>query len=59
MKIYAVQCCGRSYADSFYHKIASTTFGHHVVLNDFKKVEEVLMGICYREAGLGQVGESA
>ncbi|XP_053402642.1 uncharacterized protein LOC123550672 [Mercenaria mercenaria] len=40
-------------ADSFYQNIASATFGHHVALTDFNKVEEVLMSICYREAGLG------
>lgn len=53
VKINAVQCENRSYADSFYQKIASTTFGHHVSLSDIKKIEEVLMSICYREAGLG------
>ncbi|XP_053392386.1 uncharacterized protein LOC128555051 [Mercenaria mercenaria] len=53
VKINAVQCGYPSYADTFYQKIASATFGHHVSLNDIKKIEEVLMSICYREAGLG------
>ncbi|XP_060554246.1 uncharacterized protein LOC132715275 isoform X2 [Ruditapes philippinarum] len=53
VKINAVQCANRSYADSFYQNIASTTFGHHVSLSDIKKIEQVLMSICYREAGLG------
>ncbi|KAL4235119.1 hypothetical protein ACF0H5_006757 [Mactra antiquata] len=53
VKINAVQCDGREYADSFYQKIASTTFGHHVPLYDIKKIEQVLMSICYRETGLG------
>ncbi|XP_053401087.1 uncharacterized protein LOC123549658 [Mercenaria mercenaria] len=53
VKINAVQCQNRTYADSFYQKIASTTFGHYVSLNDIRRIEEVLISICYREAGLG------
>lgn len=53
VKINAVQCKAPSYADSFFQKIASTTFGHHVQLENMKDIENVLMSICYREAGLG------
>ncbi|XP_060554258.1 uncharacterized protein LOC132715285 isoform X2 [Ruditapes philippinarum] len=54
VKINAVQCQNRAFADSFYQKIASSTFGHYVSLNDMNKIEEVIMSICFREAGLEQ-----
>lgn len=52
VKINAVQCGHHSYADSFFHKIASATFGQRVTLNNMEEVEKTLMSICYREAGL-------
>ena len=51
VKIYAVECNGESY-ERFYHHIASQTFGYFMPLSDINNVKQLLMNICFREAGL-------
>lgn len=44
IQIISVQCLNRSYATSFYSRLASLTNGTHVNLNQFRYVEQIILG---------------
>lgn len=52
IKIYSVHCNPRSHAEEFYQHIAARTYGYYIQLDNIKEVKDVLMNICFREAGL-------
>lgn len=49
--IYAVQCLSKSYANQFYADLARITGGYHLRLDQFSEVMDLLMAICYQQAG--------
>lgn len=55
IKIYAIQCNGHSGYEYFYQHIAARTFGYYMPLSNMNEVKDLLMKICYREAGLEDV----
>ncbi|KAK3606146.1 hypothetical protein CHS0354_010777 [Potamilus streckersoni] len=57
VKIYAVECHGLS--TEFYHRISSQTFGYFFQLCDIKGIKELMMKICFREAGLSHLSTGA
>ncbi|KAL3869276.1 hypothetical protein ACJMK2_041979 [Sinanodonta woodiana] len=55
VKIYAIQCGDSGYRDettSFFRYIASRSFGYYMSLSNFSQVSQLLLEICFREAGL-------
>ena len=55
IKVYAVQCNYRSYCEDFYQYIAARSFGYYMRLSNINEVKDLLMKICFREAGLDDV----
>ena len=51
VNVYGVQALNRSHATSFYREIAQHTGGFHLTLDQFSNVVELVMAICYRQAG--------
>jgi hypothetical protein len=49
-KIYSVQCGKDSSADEFYQTMADDTLGQRFTLQNFNKMSELFMALCYREA---------
>jgi hypothetical protein len=49
-KVYSVQCLAREKANEFYQTLADETLGQRFVLDNFKSISDVFMGLCYREA---------
>lgn len=52
IKVYAVQCNYTSSSEYFYQHIAARTFGYYMRLANINEVKDLLMKICFREAGL-------
>lgn len=55
IKIYSVQCNGHTAYEYFYQHIAARTFGYYMPLSNFNGVKELLMKICFREAGIEEI----
>src|SRR3989338_9090682 len=51
VNVYGVQALNRSHATSFYREIAERTGGFHLTLDQFSNVVELVMAICYQQAG--------
>lgn len=51
VNVYGVQALNRSHATAFYQEIARRTDGFHLTLDQFSSVVEMVMAICYRQAG--------
>nr|CAG4714578.1 unnamed protein product [Naegleria fowleri] len=51
IKIHSVQCQGRDYATDFYQFLADETGGRRFELKDFDSMQNMFLGLCYREAG--------
>jgi len=49
IKIYAIQCGTNSQSNTFYKKLADKTSGVHLRLNEFSQINEMFMGLIYRE----------
>ena len=52
--VHAVQALGKSHATPFYSGLAEITGGCHLELHQFAHVSDLLMAICYRQAGPAQ-----
>lgn len=49
--VHAVQCLSKGrHADNFYRELARRTGGYHLVLDQFTEVNDLITGICYRQA---------
>lgn len=49
--VYTVQCLSKgSRADAFYRELAEMTGGHHLILDQFSEVIDLIMAICYGQA---------
>ncbi len=48
---YAIQCLGYSGANHFYSQIAKQTQGCHLTLDQFSSAVDLVMAICYQQAG--------
>ncbi|XP_053401083.1 uncharacterized protein LOC123549659 isoform X1 [Mercenaria mercenaria] len=59
IKIYAVQCSYDSSFEYFYQHIAARTFGYYMRLSNISEVKDLLMKICFREAGLEDMPSSS
>ncbi|KAK3606152.1 hypothetical protein CHS0354_010785 [Potamilus streckersoni] len=57
VKIYAIQCGNSGYGDttSFFRYIASRSFGYYMPLSNISQVSQLLLDICFREAGLAHL----
>jgi len=49
VSIYSVQCLSRSYANSFYAKMAENTGGHHLNLDQFNSILDLILAIIYTQ----------
>jgi len=49
--VYGVQALNRRYATRFYQEIARITGGFHLTLDQFANVNDILMAICFQQAG--------
>ena len=49
VRIYAVQCQNEKGAAEFWKELAHRTRGHHLKLDQFNTIVDILMAICYRE----------
>jgi Mg-chelatase subunit ChlD len=49
--VYGVQALNRSESTSFYREIAKGSGGLHLNLNQFRQVVDLIMAICYKQAG--------
>jgi hypothetical protein len=52
VKVYTVQCLSRRHATSFYRELAEITGGIHFTLDQFSEMMDLLLAICYQQAGL-------
>jgi hypothetical protein len=55
VKVYGVQCLNRSHASSFYRDISRISGGHHLQLNQFANVTELLLAVGYQQQGEAQL----
>ncbi len=53
--VHAVQALARSHATYFYEQVAKITHGCHLELHQFAHVTDLLLAICYRQAGPEQL----
>lgn len=51
IKVYGVQCLNRKHATKFYEEIARKTGGFHLSLDQFANVTDLIMAVCYQQAG--------
>ena len=51
INVYGVQALNRRSATSFYEEIARKTGGFHLSLDQFNQVTDMIMAICYKQAG--------
>lgn len=51
IKVYGVQCLARKHATRFYEEIAEKTGGFHLSLAQFSNVSDLIMAVCYQQAG--------
>jgi hypothetical protein len=49
--VHAVQALSRRHATDFYEKVADITGGCHLELHQFAHVTDLIMAICYKQAG--------
>ncbi len=49
--VYPVQALGKAHATSFYQEVAELTGGCYLELDQFDDLGDVLMGVCYQQAG--------
>lgn len=52
--VHAVQALGHSFATPFWEKVAEISGGCHLELHQFAHVTDLIMAICYRQAGPAQ-----
>ena len=57
VKVYGLQALGRSHATSFYREIATRTGGQHLTLDQFEDVINIIMAICYQQAGSTELSQ--
>lgn len=55
INVYGVQALNRSHATAFYSEIAEKTGGFHLCLDQFSQVTDMIMAICYKQAGDDQL----
>ena len=55
VNVYGVQALNRSHATKFYKEIAKKTGGFHLTLDQFAYVTDLVMAICYKQAGNEQL----
>ncbi|MBI4992053.1 MAG: VWA domain-containing protein [Candidatus Harrisonbacteria bacterium] len=55
VNVYGVQALNRSHATQFYREIAHKTGGYHLTLDQFASVTDMLLAICYKQAGSAQL----
>lgn len=53
--VHAVQALARAHATKFYETVADITGGCHLELHQFAHVTDLLMAICYKQAGPEQL----
>lgn len=53
--VHTVQCLNRRYATAFYKELAEITGGYHFSLDQFSEVTDLIMAICYKQAGANQL----
>jgi hypothetical protein len=51
INVYGIQALNRSHATKFYEEIANKTGGFHLSLDQFSHVTDLIMAICYKQAG--------
>jgi hypothetical protein len=51
INVYGIQALNRSHATRFYEEIADKTGGFHLTLDQFSHVTDLIMAICYKQAG--------
>lgn len=53
--VYTVQCLSKGrHADKFYSELAERTGGYHFTLDQFTELTDLIMAICYKQAGTEQ-----
>ncbi len=57
VQVYGVQALDKEYASYFYSEIARVTGGEHLTLDQFESALYVIMGICYKQAGVEKLRE--
>lgn len=53
--VYGIQALNRSHATRFYQEIADKTGGFHLTLDQFAQATDMIMAICYKQAGDDQL----
>jgi hypothetical protein len=55
INVYGIQALNRDHATRFYEEIAEKTGGFHLNLDQFSHVTDLIMAICYKQAGNTQL----
>jgi len=55
VKVQAVQALNRAHATDFYREVARVTGGHHLPLNQFSQINDLILAVCYNQAGPSQL----
>lgn len=55
--VYGIHCMPgvRRHSESFYREIAKKTEGYYITLDQFASITDLIMGICYRQMGIGRL----
>lgn len=53
--VYAVQALNRGYATQFYRETAEKSGGYHIPLDQFSFVTDMVLAVCYKQAGDDQL----
>ncbi len=55
--VYGIHCMPgvRRHSEAFYREIARKTEGYYITLDQFASITDLIMGICYRQMGIGRL----
>jgi hypothetical protein len=53
--VHAVQALSRRHATAFYEEVAKKTGGYHLELHQFSHVTDLILALCYKQAGGEQI----
>lgn len=55
--VYGIHCMPgvRRHSENFYREIAKKTEGYYITLDQFASITDLIMGICYRQMGIGRL----
>ena len=57
VRVHGVQALGRPEARAFYQELAAASGGHHIELDQFASIRDLILGVAYAENSMQQLGQ--